>query len=116
MKTLQTLSLANIYQHWKGLVESIEEHFINKFGNTLVDLCAKCDLRIINGRSLGDLNRMQSCFQYNGKSMVDYIIVNDCLIPDAKTIIVYNPNHLSDHAYLTTMLHLKLSERSVVEK
>ena len=27
-----------------------------------------------------------------------------------------NPNHLSDNAYLTTVLYLKLSKRSVIEQ
>ena len=45
--------------------------FTNKFGNELIDIVKKADLKILNGRTLGDVTGNYTCTQYNGKSVVD---------------------------------------------
>ena len=38
------------------------------------DLCMVNNLKILNGRKIGDLTGKYTCHQYNGSSVVDYII------------------------------------------
>ena len=54
----------------------------NVNGNCLLELCKSFDLRILNGR-LGDDKNIGNftCHKTNGKSVVDYIIVSDCVLP-----------------------------------
>ena len=49
----------------------------------------------------GRCTRAHTCFQYNGRSVVDYVIVNERLFPSCKTLLILNPNNLSDHAFVT---------------
>ena len=51
-------------------------------GNLLLELCKSFDLRILNGRFGEDKNVGDfTCHKPNGKSVVDYIITSDCLLP-----------------------------------
>ena len=49
---------------------------INKYGKHLLTLCQEYQLRIMNGRILGDLEDKLTCFKWNGCSTVDYAIVH----------------------------------------
>ena len=83
-----------------------EDLTVNKFGVTLLNLCIKSDLRILNGRSIGDLRGAYTSYQYNGKSVVDYILVSEDLLTHADNLHVSEPGHLSDHSFLTTTLNI----------
>ena len=78
----------------------------NKFGTLLLDICKSTDMRILNGRTLGDISGAYTSFQFNGQSVVDYIIVSEKLAPNIRTMKVSPPNHLSDHANVTCTLYL----------
>ena len=49
-------------------------------GRALNDLCIQTGLRILNGRSTGDLVGNFTCHNYNGSSVVDYGIVSETLL------------------------------------
>lgn len=51
----------------------------NTFGKDLTDLCSQSDLRILNGRILGDLSGRFTCYQPSGCSTVDYAIASSAL-------------------------------------
>ncbi len=78
----------------------------NNFGKILLELCSAASLRILNGRTIGDLVGGYTSFQYNGRSVVDYIIAGENLLPLLKTMKVSHPTHLSDHASIETSLCL----------
>ena len=84
-----------------------EDSTINNYGKTLLDLCIKTDLRILNGRTLGNLPGTFTSFQYNGKSVVDYIIMSEKLLTQATNMTVSPPNHLSDHSPINMQLKIK---------
>ncbi len=79
---------------------------VNSFGKCLVELCKSANLKMLNGRSLGDLNGAYTCFQYNGRSLVDYCIVSDNLTNKMQTFKVSQPNHTSDHASIGTSISI----------
>ena len=77
---------------------------INTYGRHLIDLCKGADLRILNGRTVGDLKGAYTSFQYNGSSVVDYCIASEQLLPVIQSLTVSSPNHISDHAFIETSL------------
>ena len=50
---------------------------IDSRGKELLDFCVTHQLRILNGRTLGDLNGKYTCYTPNGASVVDYSIVSE---------------------------------------
>ena len=79
---------------------------VNTYGNKLLDICKGLGLRIMNGRTLGDSVGAYTCFPYNGKSTVDYIISGENIVPDIPILQVSAPTHLSDHAHISCTLNL----------
>ena len=51
-----------------------DETTIDSRGRSLIDFCTENNLRIQNGRVIGDSTGKKTCFQYNGSSLVDYVI------------------------------------------
>ena len=47
---------------------------VNARGRNLLETCTALNLRILNGRIVGDLEGKKTCFHYNGSSVVDYVI------------------------------------------
>jgi len=68
---------------------------VNSFGRKLITLCKNADIAIMNGRIIGDLSGAYTCFQYNGKSLVDYAIAGASLIPLCQSLIILSLNLLS---------------------
>ena len=63
----------------------------------LLDLCISQQLRVLNGRTLGDLQGNYTCFTPNGASVVDYTIVSEDALQNILyfKILEFNPT-LSD--------------------
>ena len=59
------------------------DNVVNNNGQNLIDCCRTYDLRIVNGRFGDDKNiGSYTCYnKNNGKSVVDYAIVSDSLLP-----------------------------------
>ena len=53
-----------------------QDDAVNPRGNDLLDMCRSLDLNIVNGRKTGDLFGKYTCFQWNGNSLVDYLITS----------------------------------------
>ncbi len=85
---------------------------VNSFGRKLIELCKCANLKILNGRTIGDINGDYTCFQYNGKSVVDYCICSEKLVPLMPIFKVSSPNHVSDHSSIETTLIIRKSKVS----
>ncbi|CAC5367693.1 unnamed protein product [Mytilus coruscus] len=59
---------------------NLDPKLINKSGNILLSLCKESGLRILNGRTIGDLHGKYTCITYNGCSVVDYVLVSNDLL------------------------------------
>ena len=70
-------------------------------GKELLELCKSLSLSILNGRKTGDVYGKCTSFQWNGNSVVDYVIASHSLYRDIKYFEVgnYLP-WLSDHCAL----------------
>ena len=72
-------------------------------GKELLDFCIGNNLRILNGRILGDSLGNFTCFNVHGQSVVDYVIASEEVLSHVLTFKVSSFNHfLSD-------THCKLS-------
>ena len=80
---------------------------VNSYGKKLIDLCLSTDLKIVNGRKIGDLYGNFTCHAYNGSSLVDYVIVQSKLFPKIQYLKVHSTSHLSDHCPLSFSIILQ---------
>ena len=69
----------------------------------VLSICQTLNLRILNGRTLGDLMGNYTCFQHNGRSVVDYFISDERIMNNISVMNVSQPTHLSDHAHIELM-------------
>ena len=74
---------------------------VNARGRNLLETCTALNLRILNGRIVGDLEGKKICFHYRGSSVVDYVIGSNSILRNVQYLIV-NPSmpHLSEHCHL----------------
>jgi hypothetical protein len=73
---------------------------VNAFGQILVDICISSQLRILNGRHIGDSLGFYISFKTNGCSVVDYMIASNAIREKVAMFRVKVNLHLSDHALL----------------
>ena len=76
---------------------SLDRKHPNKSGKLLTDLCKETGLRILNGRTLGDLRGKYTCITYNGCSVVDYTLVSSSPLQGKRSFMVNNLTPISDH-------------------
>ena len=71
----------------------------NKSGKLLIELCKEAGLRILNGRTIGDLHGKYTCIKYNGSSVVDYAVASAKLLHmhAISSFTVHDFTPLSDH-------------------
>ena len=83
---------------------------VNSRGRNLLEICTALNLRIFNGRIVGDLEGKKTCFHYNGSSVVDYVIGSKAILQNMRYFIV-NPlmPHLSDHCHVTYAIKATLT-------
>ena len=95
-----------------------QDKILDERGKSIIDMCKGLDLSIINGRKTGDIFGNFTCFQWNGNSVVDYLITSEQLfqrIPNFK-VGEFIP-WLSDHCPLIFSLELnKTKELTSINK
>lgn len=70
---------------------------LNNSGKSLLSLCRESGLRIVNGRTIGDLLGNFTSIHYNGCSVVDYTLVSMNLLKSVRHFKVHEFSALSDH-------------------
>ncbi|XP_078659029.1 uncharacterized protein LOC144904189 [Branchiostoma floridae x Branchiostoma belcheri] len=77
----------------------------NVFGKNLIDLCINSKLRILNGRTPGDLLGKPTCYQPNGCSVVDYVLASETILLRKTTFFhVHALSPFSDHCKISLLL------------
>ena len=101
----------NTNSHFVPLRKS-EDNVETCRGRDLIDFCISQDIYIVNGRKLGDTFGKSTCFQWNGTSVVDYLLAPKCTF-DMINYLEIQPlkPSLSDHCSLT--FSLKISNLSL---
>ena len=83
-------------------------NYKNEYGENLTELCSTTNLRILNGRNLGDLYGEFTYCGIHGLSTVDYILASENVIKDNQIEYMGVQPITSDHRPLL----LKLSRHS----
>ncbi len=95
------------------IVRSTQDN-VFKNGQLLLDLCVAHKLRILNGRTIGDLRGRFTYFNQNGKgqSVIDYGLVDETLVNDVVIFEVGDLiSHLSDHCMISLVLKTNSLQR-----
>lgn len=86
-----------------------EDGKTNPHGNHLLELCMAMDLRILNGRTLGDTVGKFTCHQTQGSSVVDYVLVQGELMDMMAYFKVHDwLAYMSDHCMISTALRSRI--------
>ena len=84
---------------------------INDYGQQLLDLFIAAKLRILNGRTRGDLQGQITYIGNKGHSIVGLMLVSEiCLIESGliQYLSVLDLNHLSDHTIVPYLSHFQV--------
>ena len=86
---------------------------VNPRGRELLEMCKSLELCIANGRKIGDPFGSYTCFQWNGNSVVDYVITSASIFQFITTLKVgeYLP-WLSDHSPLLFTLEIPITQET----
>lgn len=99
---------------------SNQDKHVNAQGSRLLEMCVGNRLRILNGRTLGDLGGCLTCHRPGGSSVVDYAIVNEDLLNRIYLFQVHDfLGHLSDHCMISCVIQCQITDNKnqhVVEK
>ena len=92
-----------------------EDVTVNQMGGELLDFCKTNDFSILNGRKLGDIFGQYTSHQWNGSSVVDYVITSTNDINNILSFYVgdFVP-WLSDHCPLFT--NIAINAQNSTEK
>ena len=104
----------NADTHYREHLRKInsQDRTLDERGKVLPDMCKGLDLSILNGRKIGDVFGNFTCFQWNGNSVVDYVITSELLFKKIPILKVgeFIP-WLSDHCPLFFSLELNKKEK-----
>ena len=81
---------------------------VNDHGKLLLQLCKNCNLRILNGRTLGDSLGKPTYHGRHGTSLLDYAICDQDLVLRIENLVIKPPSYLSDHSQILTWVKTKL--------
>jgi exonuclease III len=70
---------------------------VNVFGKSLIQLCKTTNMRLVNGRTVGDIFGNFTYYNTQGASAVDYVIVLASWLQSVKYFSVLPFTHMSDH-------------------
>jgi exonuclease III len=76
---------------------NLDNKHTNESDKLLIDLCKESGIRILNGRTIGDLRGKCTYITYNGRSVVDCTLVSCNLLHVIGNFIVNDFTPLSDH-------------------
>ena len=82
----------------------------NEYVRNILDLRISSQLRILNGRTLGDSSGKTTFYAYNGVSIDDYCICNSLLLQDILNFKIHNYHcNLSDHCRISVQIPFNFS-------
>ena len=94
-----------------------QDPIVDTRGRNLIDLCIESQLRILNGRFFGDSQGMYTSYNYNGNSVVDYMLASENLLSQVLYFNVgLNIPRLSDHSKICCKIVANFLPNPNVEK
>lgn len=102
--------LSDDYCHDINLRSNYVDKVFNTQGQCLIDLWITSQLRVLNGRFVGDPCGNYTCHKSYGASTVDYALTDVDLINVLTFFHVSNPTYLSDHSQISVHVNCKINE------
>ena len=90
----------------KPIIRNQLDKISNYHGNVLVSLCKHMQLKLLNGRFLGDSLGFFTFHNTDGQSTVDYMLATTRLFYDVQHFLVKPPVEFSDHCLLSVFLEV----------
>ena len=90
-----------------------EDVCINNYGHQLVDLCIESKLRILNGRTRGDLQGSYTYIGFKGCSTVDLVLASESVLTNTNMVqylAIQELSHLSDHKMVLLKLLISTNQ------
>ena len=81
-------------------IRNNQDTSVNEYGQQLLNLCIETKLRILNGRTRGDLQGHLTYVGYHGCSTVDLVLTSEVSLTESTKVqylSVQDLNFLSDH-------------------
>ena len=100
-------------------VRNNQDVSINDYGVQLLDLCIATKLRILNGRTRGDLQGHVTYIGHKGNSTIDLVLTSEISLLETALIqylSVLDINHLSDHCPILLKLSNPKQTFNISEK
>ena len=85
-------------------------------GKKLINLCKEYNLRIINGRCLGDSFGQCTFFRQGVKSLIDYTVTSDFFFDKISGLIIKPLTYFSDHCQVVTIIVKFLQDKKKYRK
>ena len=76
---------------------NLDHKHTNNSGKLLLNFCKETRIRILNGRTTGDLNGQPTCITYNGSSLVNYTPISEELLQSVGYFEVHDFTSLTNH-------------------
>ena len=117
-KTTEHIPLPHDYTPDKLIIRISQDMQRNPLCKVFLSLIMDNRLKILNGRTLGDLSGALTCINYNGCSVVDYFAISHSLSPLVETLTVLPFTQYSDHKPLSLVLStskLRLFTKTQIE-
>jgi hypothetical protein len=90
---------------------NMDLHRPNNYGKDLINLCIKAQMRILNGRTLGDLEGKLTHYGERGYSVIDYSIIQETLLSKVMNFKVHPQRRLvSKHCMISTHFALDIDK------
>ncbi|CAC5416731.1 unnamed protein product [Mytilus coruscus] len=88
---------------------NLDHKHTNNSGKLLLNMCKETKIRILNGRTTGDLNGQPTCITYNGSSLVDHTLTSEELIDSIGYFVVHDFTSLSNHRPISCAMFANFS-------
>ena len=106
IKYNENMEFLNYHADKKLIVRnSQDKSVVCSRGKRLLELCCSSQIRILNGRTIGDCGGKFTCHKYGGSSVVDYIVTSEANLCN---ILCFQVNdfigELSDHCSISCVI------------
>ena len=79
------------------------------YGNQLIEMCMSANIKIVNGRVVGDRDGKYTCHTYNGSSVIDYIMVSKEVLRKVRYLKVNDLiGNLTDHCLVSAGISIPI--------
>ena len=93
--------------------KNMDSHPVDENGKMILSLCKSASLRILNGRTHGDINGKFTRYPSNTRndpSTIDYALCSEDVIGDVRSFSVLPFSGLSDHCCISVNLNVNVRE------